>query len=295
MEMKLNTHRVKTLRLNLSWSQEKLAEEAGLNPRTIQRVETEGTASLHTRLCLAKALGVEPHELDLTELPATSGQEEVVQQREPGSLLGSWHHLPLLLLISLVYLAWTPLYFSLSRSGANPSPWPLTWWVVVTFAFWVPLALLWLSVAYYKHRSHIRLHLAYVGTLVCACVLMAIQGKFTLTVLTLTLYLSGVALLCTFYRATRHQALIRRVFFICLATYVFVWVLHGRVSGFLIGNYVSWERDLSFALPWVSFPTYVLRMLRELPQLFPVVLVLLFDLGRSRVTASAPTVAQTSP
>lgn len=65
MEMKLDTHKIKALRLNLSWTQEKLAEKAGLNARTIQRVETEGSASLHTRLCLARAFGVEPQELDL--------------------------------------------------------------------------------------------------------------------------------------------------------------------------------------------------------------------------------------
>ncbi len=281
MEMKLNTHRIKALRLTQSWSQEKLAEKAGLNPRTIQRVESDGSASLHTRLCLARAFGVEPQELDLIESVAMSSREDVVQQRKHASLLGSVYHLPLLLLISLVYVAWTPVYFSLSRNNFHADySWPLTWWAAATFAFWVPLALLWISIAYYRHRSQFRLHLACVAAFLGASFLQEMQVELTTAFLTLALYLSGLALLSTFYRDSRYQTLVRRAFFISLATYVFIWVIEERLYGFLIGNYQRWERGLGVALPWVSFPTYLMRMLGELSQLFPLVLVLLFDLGR---------------
>ena len=59
MDIKVNRDVVRELRLKRSWSQEKLAEEAGVSPRTIQRVEADGVASLQTRRALAEALGVE--------------------------------------------------------------------------------------------------------------------------------------------------------------------------------------------------------------------------------------------
>lgn len=296
MEMKLNTHRIKALRLNLSWTQEKLAGKAGLNPRTIQRVEAEGSASLHTRLSIARALGVEPHELDLPESVAAArvpddpgeghaGASSLRSLLNPISLLRAGYHLPLLLLISLVYLAWTPIYFSLSRSNAGV--WtelfvpPMTW-PIVTLVFWLLLAPLWMGLVYYRYRHHIRLHLACLATLVCVSFLRVMQAEFTMTILSLALYLCGLPLLYTCYRDTDHQARIRQVFFICLATYLFVWLLQGRISTFMFGSYYRWQQDLSIPLPWVSFPTYVLRMLGEVTQLLPLALVLLFDLGRSR-------------
>jgi transcriptional regulator with XRE-family HTH domain len=57
--MRVNRDLVRELRLKRSWSQEKLAEEAGVSPRTIQRVEADGVASLQTRRALAQALGVQ--------------------------------------------------------------------------------------------------------------------------------------------------------------------------------------------------------------------------------------------
>ena len=57
-QMAINCAKVKQLRLDRSWSQEHLAEVSGLSLRTIQRVETEGSASLETRMAIASALGV---------------------------------------------------------------------------------------------------------------------------------------------------------------------------------------------------------------------------------------------
>lgn len=73
---------VKELRVKRSYSQEKLAEIAGVNPRTIQRIEANGVTSLSTRGALAQALGVRPEDLDVPEASAVLGA-----QREP---LGSW-------------------------------------------------------------------------------------------------------------------------------------------------------------------------------------------------------------
>jgi transcriptional regulator with XRE-family HTH domain len=65
MEMKIDRALIKQLRLEKSWSQELLADESGLNLRTIQRIESRGVASLQTRRAVARALGVEPAALEL--------------------------------------------------------------------------------------------------------------------------------------------------------------------------------------------------------------------------------------
>ena len=64
MDMKVDPTKIKALRLEKSWSQEKLAEEACVGLRTIQRMEIDGTASLKSRLAVAEALHVQPAELD---------------------------------------------------------------------------------------------------------------------------------------------------------------------------------------------------------------------------------------
>lgn len=65
MDMNINRERVRKLRLERSWSQEALADKAGLNLRTVQRVENQGAASLQTRLALADTFGIAPAGLDL--------------------------------------------------------------------------------------------------------------------------------------------------------------------------------------------------------------------------------------
>jgi DNA-binding XRE family transcriptional regulator len=57
-QMKINGEAVRALREQKSWSQEHLANAAGLSVRTVQRVEVESAASAETRLALAAALGV---------------------------------------------------------------------------------------------------------------------------------------------------------------------------------------------------------------------------------------------
>jgi transcriptional regulator with XRE-family HTH domain len=65
--MKINTQLVINLRSRRSWSQEELATAAGLNLRTIQRIESDGVASLQSRKALASAFDVDVTELDLQE------------------------------------------------------------------------------------------------------------------------------------------------------------------------------------------------------------------------------------
>jgi len=73
--MLVNGQFVKELRIKHSYSQEKLAEIVGVNLRTIQRIETNGVTSLSTRGALAKALGVRPEDLDVTEASAVAATQ----------------------------------------------------------------------------------------------------------------------------------------------------------------------------------------------------------------------------
>lgn len=61
--MKIDSARVRALRERRAWSQEQLAQVAGLNVRTVQRIESGGSASLETRMALAVAFEVTPEAL----------------------------------------------------------------------------------------------------------------------------------------------------------------------------------------------------------------------------------------
>ena len=69
---------VKKLRLKRGWSQEQLAEIAGLNVRTIQRIERGNTASLETRNALAAVFEVEASvfEQETGKMSGTNGVAE---------------------------------------------------------------------------------------------------------------------------------------------------------------------------------------------------------------------------
>ena len=54
--MQINAEQVMQLRKKRHWSQDELATAAGLNLRTVQRVEATGSASLQTLKAIASAL-----------------------------------------------------------------------------------------------------------------------------------------------------------------------------------------------------------------------------------------------
>ena len=64
MQMTINANTVRLLRKKANWSQEELAAVSGLSIRTVQRVETDGTAALETQKALAAAFGVLPADLE---------------------------------------------------------------------------------------------------------------------------------------------------------------------------------------------------------------------------------------
>ncbi|HVG53750.1 MAG TPA: helix-turn-helix domain-containing protein [Vicinamibacterales bacterium] len=85
--MKINAELVLRTRKAKSWSQDELAIAAGLNLRTIQRIETEGTASLQSRKALASALDLDIQDLDLKEIRMRQTYEHrVVEIKDRGDL-----------------------------------------------------------------------------------------------------------------------------------------------------------------------------------------------------------------
>ncbi len=65
--MKINAELIRELRNEKSWSQDELAIAAGLNLRTIQRIEREGSASLQSKKSLASALDIDTLDLEYQE------------------------------------------------------------------------------------------------------------------------------------------------------------------------------------------------------------------------------------
>jgi transcriptional regulator with XRE-family HTH domain len=62
--MKISTELLVRLRNERSWSQDELALASGLNLRTIQRIERDGSVSLQSKKALAAAFEIDPRALD---------------------------------------------------------------------------------------------------------------------------------------------------------------------------------------------------------------------------------------
>ncbi len=73
--MKIDPAIVRGLRERRAWSQEQLAQVAGLSVRTVQRVEGGDGGSLETRMALSAALEVEPAALCVLPAPEPEPKE----------------------------------------------------------------------------------------------------------------------------------------------------------------------------------------------------------------------------
>ena len=67
--MKINAEFIIKTRREKCWSQEELAIAAGLNLRTVQRIEAEGSASLQSKKAIASACEIDIQQLDFKESP----------------------------------------------------------------------------------------------------------------------------------------------------------------------------------------------------------------------------------
>lgn len=64
MDVKVNTDLIRKLRQDRALSQEELATAAGLSLRTVQRIESDGIASLESKKALAGVFGIDSAGLD---------------------------------------------------------------------------------------------------------------------------------------------------------------------------------------------------------------------------------------
>jgi transcriptional regulator with XRE-family HTH domain len=85
MDMSVDRELVRRLRLEKSWSQEKLADEAGVSLRTVQRIEADGVAAHRSCRAIAKALGIQPAEMR----PRSEPSSRSVNQSQSSLVVGS--------------------------------------------------------------------------------------------------------------------------------------------------------------------------------------------------------------
>src|SRR5688500_9193450 len=72
MEMKVDSHLIKSERKKRAWSQEHLARVSGLGHRTIQRIENTGFANYESVMALASALDLNTAALRIEDSTALS-------------------------------------------------------------------------------------------------------------------------------------------------------------------------------------------------------------------------------
>ena len=89
MDMQIDASKVRAERERRAWSQEQLAEVAGLSLRTIQRVESSGSASFETTKAIA---AVFESDIDSLRLPAAL---PVVVPPSASKVLPRWRYLGL--------------------------------------------------------------------------------------------------------------------------------------------------------------------------------------------------------
>ncbi len=111
--MKIDSNKVKSLRMSKGWSQEQLSEFSGLSLRTIQRIENGVTISMDSLNVLAKALDVDHNELVIKEDTQPSTPLEVIKKcfMEYSNFKGKatryeywWFLLFMVLVLSIGYL-----------------------------------------------------------------------------------------------------------------------------------------------------------------------------------------------
>lgn len=100
--MKIDAAGMKARREARGWSQEHLADVAGLSARTVQRMEAEGNASHESRMAIASALGIPPAEL-LFNPPADAVPALAVSPRALSRSIESLCLMAALLVLALLY------------------------------------------------------------------------------------------------------------------------------------------------------------------------------------------------
>ncbi|GJL97421.1 MAG: XRE family transcriptional regulator [Hyphobacterium sp.] len=137
MAFKTDSAKIKRWREERHWSQEHLAELAGVGIRTVQRIENSEQASRESLMAIAAAFDVEA--IALCVDPEAEA-DEIVQRRQTEVAAG----LRLSFLIHLVgFLMGMVVFMAINISmGAFVMKWPTIWWTVGLAGHAVPIVLI---------------------------------------------------------------------------------------------------------------------------------------------------------
>jgi transcriptional regulator with XRE-family HTH domain len=119
-DMKLSAKTIKRMRAERAWSQEQLAEIADVSLRTIQRVESDGSASRETRMALAAAFDIDIRDLAEPEA-ALSEPSSPAPSPSPVNAAPKQYRVVGLIALLAAILSVGASYFSLQQM-----PWALT-------------------------------------------------------------------------------------------------------------------------------------------------------------------------
>lgn len=136
MAFKADSNKIKRWREERHWSQEHLADLAGLGLRTVQRIETGGQASRETLTALAAAFNVEAIALCIDpEAEAVDIVQRKNRKVTAGLRLSFWIHL-------VSYIFGMILFAGISLGiGAFVMKWAAIWWTVGLAGHGVAVAL----------------------------------------------------------------------------------------------------------------------------------------------------------
>ncbi|WP_372013183.1 helix-turn-helix domain-containing protein [Pseudoxanthomonas sp. 10H] len=126
MQIHVDGPQVRRFREARGWSQEHLAEAAGISLRTVQRIERGGTAARESLMALAAVFGV-----DLAALTVDAEARAVATGR--GNSSRDLARLRLSVLIHLAGYLFGMLLFGaigLGTGDASVMRWPTLWWTV---------------------------------------------------------------------------------------------------------------------------------------------------------------------
>lgn len=125
MQMIPNSEKIKRWREERMWSQEHLADLAGIGLRTIQRVENGENASHESVMALAAAFNVDVTVLMMDpDAEAAKDAQKTVEEKTAGVRLSFWIHLASYVLGMIVFAG-----ISLTERSAVMLA-PAIWWTV---------------------------------------------------------------------------------------------------------------------------------------------------------------------
>lgn len=135
MLLKTDTTRIKRLREERHWSQEHLAQVAGVGLRTLQRIETGRQASSETLKALASAFNIDVAALAVNpDIEAAQMAQDRYAKAVHTLRLSFWLHLACYVVVVAVFVT------ICVGTGSFVMKWPLLWVTVVLLGHGAALA-----------------------------------------------------------------------------------------------------------------------------------------------------------